>query len=398
MAIISPRLMQASQSVETRLALAVADANWYTTENLFREIDRPTVSTLLLKCFDYYNAWMRKLPPWAWSRALSQCGPRLWQRDLVLPSGWMKSFPSLGMRPIGRSIQAWRREHAPSGRLALVMTYPHYLYLRDLIKPDYQIYFNIDDYAQYWPRAAQRVGVLERQAAREADVTVCVSRLRADELRAAVPEAAARIQHLPHGAPTNMLAEHAWDRPAPAPADLSALPRPLLGYVGNLEDRVDWRLLERLSDAFPRGSIVIVGKTLPRQRGAWYAECERFLARPNVHALGWRPQNVIHEYNRSFDVCLIPYRTDHPFNRACSPTKIMDYMGTGRPIVSTALPECRLYDRLFHVAADVPEFIDAVRAIIATGSDDGRASERFEWASRNTCRHVAERLLDLLPS
>ena len=78
-------------------------------------------------------------------------------------------------------------------------------------------------------------------------------------------------------------------------------------------------------------------------------------------------------------MCLIPYRTDHPFNKVCSPTKIMDYMGTGRPIVSTALPECRLYEGLFHVATSNDEFIAAVGSILAAGSDDGRSSLRFDW-------------------
>src|SRR3954471_2554269 len=209
-----------------RLALAVADANWYTTENLFREVQHDHVSTLLLKCFDYYNAWRRGQPPWAWGRALTRRGPALWQRDLVLPSGWMKRFPSLGMRPIGRSIRDWRRSHVRDGQLVLVMTYPHYLYLRDLVRPDRQVYFNIDDYSQYWPRFARRVNELERQAVHEADLTVCVSRLRAEELRAAVPEATERIRHLPHGFPSASLAEHPWERPAPAPADLPAPPDP----------------------------------------------------------------------------------------------------------------------------------------------------------------------------
>ncbi len=397
MATISTRRKDVTEGTALRLALAVADANWYTTENLFREVQRANVSTLLLKCIDYYNAWMRGLPPWAWGRALTQCGPDLWQRDLVLPSGWMKSFPALGMRPIGRSIREWCRQHVEGGQLALVMTYPHYLYLRDIVRPDYQIYFNVDDYTQYWPRWAQSVSLLEQQAVREADLTVCVSRLRAEELCAAVPEAAARIRHLPHGSASNTLAEEPWDQPAPPPPDIASLPRPLIGYVGTLEDRLDWNLLDRLSTSFPHASIVIVGKLAPKQDGAWYAEAQRFLARPNVHALGWRPQNVIHEYNRSFDVCLIPYRVDHPFNRACSPTKIMDYMGTGRPIVSTALPECLLYDHLFHVAATEDDFLDAVRAVLDLHSDDGRAAQRVDWARLNTCRRVADRLLDWLP-
>jgi glycosyltransferase involved in cell wall biosynthesis len=384
-----------------RLALAVADANWYTTENLFREVEREDVATLLLKCVDFFNAWKRGQPPWAWGRALYRSGPALWHRDLVLPSGWMKRFPRLGMRPIGRSIDQWRLAHARGGRLVLVMTYPHYLYLRDLVRPDRQVYFNIDDYAQYWPRAARRVGELERQAVREADLTVCVSRLRAEELRRAVPEASPRIRHLPHGFPSECLAEHPWERPAPAPADLAALRRPILGYVGSLEDRVDWALLARLSEAHPRASLVIVGRPpspSPRlRRRAWYDDYRHCLARPNVHALGWRPQDQIHHYNRSFDVCLIPYRTDHPFNRVCSPTKIMDYMGTGRPIVSTAVPECQLYDHLFHVAATTDDFIAAVRAILDARSDDGRATLRFDWAQNHTCRRVVERLLSWVP-
>src|SRR3954452_8905075 len=381
----------------SRLALAVADANWYTTENLFQEVQRENVSTLLLKCVDYYNAWRRGQPPWSWGRALTRRGPALWQRDLVLPSGWMKRFPSWGMRPIGRSIQDWRQSHAREGQLVLVMTYPHYLYLRDLVRPDRQVYFNIDDYSQYWPRCARRVNELERQAVREADLTVCVSRLRAEELRAAVPEATERIRHLPHGFPSASLAEHPWERPAPAPADLAALPRPILGYVGSLEDRIDWTLLTRLSEALPRASVVIVGRPVGRRHGAWYDDYRRCLARPNVHALGWRPQEQIHHYNRAFDVCLIPYRTDHPFNRACSPTKIMDYMGTGRPIVSTALPECQLYDHLFHVADSAEDFIGSVRDILDAHSDDGRATQRFDWARANTCRRVVDRLLTWLP-
>ncbi len=386
-----------AETVPARLALAVADANWFTTENLFREIHRPDVATLLLQCVDYYNAWRRGLPPWAWGRALTQCGPGLWQRDLVLPSGWMKRFPRLGMRPIRRSIDAWRARHAPEARLGLVMTYPHYLYLRDLVRPDVHVYFNIDDYSQYWPRCAARVNALERQAVREADLTVCVSRLRSEELRAAVPEAASKIRHLPHGAPSSTLGATPQNVPAPAPADIAELPRPLLGYVGTLEDRIDWPLLSRLADTFPRASIVLIGRQSAARPGPWQADCRDCLARPNVHAIGWRPQDQIGRYNRAFDVCLIPYRTDHPFNRVCCPTKIMDYMGTGRPIVSTDLPECRLYHHLFDVADSAEGFLDAVRSILRTGSDDGRAGDRHAWAEANTCARVVERLLGWLP-
>jgi teichuronic acid biosynthesis glycosyltransferase TuaH len=386
----------AMPAATTPLALAVADINWFTTENLFREVPSGRARTLLLKCIDYQNAWKRGLPPWKWGRELSRRNAESWERDLVLPPGWMKRLPRLGMRPIRQSIQRWRVEHAPDGPLALVMTYPHYLYLRDQVRPDRQIYYNVDDYSLYWPHHADEINRLERQLVREADLTVCVSRLRAEGLRLDVPEAADRIIHLPHGAPSAMLSPAPLDQPGPAPEALAGLPRPLLGYVGSLGERVDWALMSRLGRALPEASIVLLGKVDSSSTEGWRAERARCLALPNVHLIGWQPQDRIAAFNRAFDVCLIPYQTDDPFNRACCPTKISDYMATSRPIVSTALPECLLHRALFDVVGSTEEFIEAVARILSQGSDDGRARLRLEWARENSCGRIVERMLDQL--
>src|SRR5262249_34502069 len=113
-------------------------------------------------------------------------------------------------------------------------------------------------------------------------------------------------------------------------------------------------------------------------------------------ALGWRPQEALGRYYQAFDVTLIPYRLDHPFNRACNPTKIMDAMGSGRPIVATAIPECRLHVERFHVAEDSDEFLAAIGQIRDQRSDDGRAALRHAFAVANTCHGVGERILDLI--
>jgi teichuronic acid biosynthesis glycosyltransferase TuaH len=378
------------------LALAIADVGWFNTENLFREIDRDRVSLLLLKCHDYLNGWRRGVYPWSNTCRLRHSSPAFWEREFVLPSGWMKRYPRLGMRPVARTVRRWWSSQPASPRRGLVITYPHYLYLCELVRPDVSVYYNIDDYTLYWPESASRVRELERRAVLAADVTVCVSRLRADELIATIPEAAGRIHHVPHGAPTPFLAREPLKLPAQAPADLAGLPRPYLGYVGSLEDRVDWELLCKLSRDFPEASIVVVGRVRDAAAEPWWADCSRFLARANVHALGWRPQDEIARYYQAFDVCLIPYRIDHPFNRACNPTKIMDAMGSGRPIVATAIPECRLHAERFHVVENDDEFIAAVGEILANDSDDGRAGLRHEFALANTCHGMAERILDLI--
>lgn len=380
------------------LALAVADVNWFTTQGLFQEAGSPSVSILGLRCLDYRNGWRQGILPWSRSCRERAWGAHSQTRDLVLPSGWMKRFPRQGMRPIARAIRQFWNRSDPTAARGLVLTYPHYLYLRDQLQPDRTLYYNIDDYALYWPGHARAVRALERQLVLRADATVCVACSRAAELRETIPEAAAKIHHLPHGTPEAFLALNACERPAPAPDDLSALPRPLLGYIGSIERRVDWTLLCRLSEAFPQGSVVLVGTppSTGSRKEPWFAEWSRCRARPNVHTMGWRAQAELARYYASFDVILIPYLVDDPFNRACSPTKIADGLGSGRPIVATAIPECLLYGHLFDVAPTPEAFLNSVQSIVTRGSDDGRALLRHQHARDNTCRLMARRVIQAL--
>ncbi len=378
------------------LGLVVADAGWFTTENLFREIDDDAVALLLLKCQDYVNGSRRGVYPWSRICRTNPIGPRIWERQHVLPSGWMKRFPRLGMRPIARSVRRWLAELPALDHQALVMTYPHYLELRNQLRPDVSVYYNVDDYALYWPREAERTAELERRAVRESDLTICVSRLRSLELKAAVPEASDRIHHVPHGSPSHFLADRPLTAPAQPPDDLKGLPRPFLGYAGSLEGRVDWALMDELAARLPAASFVVIGRQGALVAEPWRADCERFLNRPNVHAIGWRSQEQLPRYIQAFDVNLIPYRMDHPFNHACCPTKIMDAMAASRPIVATAIPECLLHRERFDVVDSTVAFLAVIERILDAGSDDGRSAVRLDYAVDHTCKQVARRILDLI--
>jgi glycosyltransferase involved in cell wall biosynthesis len=310
----------------------------------------------------------------------------------------MKRFPRLGMRPIARVIRRFWNHADPSVRRGLLLTYPHYAYLWKQLAPDATLYYNIDDYALYWPRHAETVNRLERDLVRRCDATVCVAGARAQALRAAVPEAAGKICHIPHGTPRAFLTEQPCHRPAAAPQDIAHLPRPLLGYIGSIGPRVDWAMMLRLSDALPQASVVLIGGKphAGRHQGGWFDLWRRFSARPNVHQLGWRAQRDLPHYYEAFDVNLIPYDMDDRFNQVCSPTKIMDGMGSGRPIVATGIPECRLYSHLFDVVDDADGLVAAVKTIVASGSDDGRAALRQAFAREHSCRKTVSRLLGLL--
>ena len=179
------------------------------------------------------------------------------------------------------------------------MTYPHYLHLLDQLQPDVSLYYNIDDYTRYWPRHAVQIRELECKLVSRATATVCVARFRADELRG---RSRGVLNNPPYSSRHSGLVPGQASRlpPGVRPADIAHLPRPLLGYVGSIEDRVDWQLMKKLSAAFSGASIVIVGRSphASRHREPWFRDWVEFSAGRNVHEIGWRPQESLPRYVR----------------------------------------------------------------------------------------------------
>ena len=376
--------------------LVVADASWSWTERLFSPMAKRGANVLLLRVSDWRTAREQRRPWRDWVFPRSQTGPELWQQSIVLPPGWMKTYPRIGMKPIAWAINSWRKSLPSQRPLVLAISYPHYLYLSHMVRPTSLVYYNMDDYSLYWPAHALTLQSLERQAVEAAGLSVFCARNRADQLIRDVPQAADRISHLPHGAPAESIALKPVDLPATPPADLAGLPRPYLGFVGSLEDRLDWNLLEKLAQARPENSLVFIGRPPAHSPAPWYQDFERVQSLPNVHLLGWKSQQEIGRYMAAFDVCLIPYKVDHPFNHAACPTKIMDYMASTRPVVSTKLPECDLYSDYFSLASNPVEFIEAVDQIVEAGSRDGRTQARWDHARKSTWERTSDKLLQLI--
>jgi glycosyltransferase involved in cell wall biosynthesis len=381
-------------------AVIVADSCWHSTRNLLSTwppASAPTAHLLRLEPMDWQNARARGIRPWEWGVHLEQVTPNESLVKAELPPGWMKQFPSIGQWPLARACERWKKSITPKpASTSLWITYPHYLALADQIEPQSLIYYNLDDYTLYWPAKADQVRDWEARAVARADWTVCVAAERARTLRQAFPERADRILHLAHGAPLQTIPPEPQFEPVPAPAQFAHIPRPWLGYLGGLEDRLDWRLIDRIADRFPQASVVLVGPK-PTLEGPeeWKLLARKTIARPNVYAAGPVNQERIGETYASFDVNLIPYDVNHPFNIACSPTKLMDAMGSGRPTVATDLPECRIHDRLYRVASSHERFLEELDQLTTARFRDGLEAERWKYARDHSTLVILDKLFRL---
>ena len=151
-----------------------------------------------------------------------------------------------------------------------------------------------------------------------------------------------------------------------AEPELLALPRPVLGFAGNLTpDKVDFDLLEELAGAFG-STVLLAGPVDPSARDA----VARLARSDNVRVVGFRSYADLPRVIAAFDVGLIPY-VENEYTRSCFPLKLYEYLAAGKSVVATGLPELAGREPHVVLARGTDAAIDAVRAALARG-DEGK--------------------------
>src|SRR5690606_9810992 len=111
--------------------------------------------------------------------------------------------------------------------------------------------------------------------------------------------------------------------------DLENIPTPRLGYIGVVDERIDYALLAALADANADWQIVMVGPTSK-------VDPEALPQRKNLHWLGGKKYEELPNYLKGFAVCLMPFALNAA-TEYINPTKALEYLAAGRPVVSTAV-------------------------------------------------------------
>jgi glycosyltransferase involved in cell wall biosynthesis len=138
------------------------------------------------------------------------------------------------------------------------------------------------------------------------------------------------------------------------PPEVAALPRPIFGYFGVIDERLDYALLAQIAQQIPDASLVMVGPLAK-------VEQDSLPNFPNIHWLGQRPYTDLPALVKAFDVCLMPFALNEA-TQYINPTKTLEYMAAGKPVVSTAVPDVlHHFTPIVDVARTAEEFIAAIQ-------------------------------------
>jgi glycosyltransferase involved in cell wall biosynthesis len=134
------------------------------------------------------------------------------------------------------------------------------------------------------------------------------------------------------------------------PQDVASLPGPVFGYIGVVDERIDYELVAMLAEQNAGGSIVMIGPWTK-------VDPATFPRRANLHWLGGRDYGQLPAYAKSFDVCLMPFALNEA-TEFINPTKALEYMATGRPIVCSAIEDVVLqFEDVVKIAHTRPQFV-----------------------------------------
>lgn len=217
----------------------------------------------------------------------------------------------------------------------------------------------------------------ERALVELADAVVVPSEHLAERFRGA----ASRVAVVPHGVPLEAFPF------APPRADRE---RPVIGFVGTLDYKLDLGFLRYAAERRPQWSIRLVG---PVQEGFDPASLADLA---NVAVLPPIPYDRVGAAIAGFDASMMPY-FDAPVYRSSTPLKNLEIMAVGRPAVARPTRALEAYADLIELATTPEEFLSGLERALDSDSLELARRRRARAEQESWTRRMDE-LLDLLRS
>lgn len=261
---------------------------------------------------------------------------------------------------------------------------PHLASVAGRLGERLSVFYCIDDYAALPDVDAGAVREMDDELTRRADLVFVASETLLERKRRLNPETYVS----PHGVDFPHFVR-AQDPALPVPDDVAALPRPIVGYFGLIESRIDLGLMAWLADRRPGWTFLMIGRLAVSE-----AETPR---RRNLVYLGRRPYETLPAYGKAFSAAIIPYVLNE-MNLHANPIKLREYLAMGKPVVSVSTPEIDRFASHVRIGRSREELLAHLDAAVERGLTPAEIEAQCALVSRMTWDATLERVIGRIES
>ncbi|HSN48821.1 MAG TPA: glycosyltransferase [Flavobacterium sp.] len=139
--------------------------------------------------------------------------------------------------------------------------------------------------------------------------------------------------------------------------DIAHIPSPIVGYFGVIDERIDLTLLHNTALQLPNVSFVMIGPLAKIDESDLPKES-------NIHYLGMKSYDELPHYLKAFDIAMMPFALNDA-TKFISPTKTLEYMAAGKPIISTKIIDVvRDYSTCVSLIETADEFCESINFLL----------------------------------
>lgn len=259
----------------------------------------------------------------------------------------------------------------------------HYPTLAEGLTPKLSLYHCLDPMVSPFDR---RHGVVSEDIlVKQSDVVICSSKQLYEEKKKQNPHTyfVANAADLGHSS-------KALNPDLPVYPAIAALKKPVIGYLGEIERRIDYDLLRKVILANPDKSFAFVGPVSRELVPDW------FFNAGNVHFPGSIDYEDMPAVIKGFDVAVIPFKKDE-VSSGLFPLKLFEYLGAGKPVVSIDFnPDLKEFTKSAVTFCENPEsFSEAINHALQTDNAEQRKN-RVRIAAENTWENRIDAIADIV--
>lgn len=180
---------------------------------------------------------------------------------------------------------------------------------------------------------------------------------------------------------------------------LKKIKKPIVGYVGGINYRLDYDLLIKLVKNNQNWQFVFWGP-IQNQENNQLKDIEKkqikLFSFKNVHH-GESKKINIPQVIKQFDVCLIPYNNQLLFNKYSYPMKIFEYFYAQKPVVSSPINEFKTFSNdLISIAKNYKEWKRKIREKIDQKELPKIKKAKKELAISNSWKNKVSEILKVV--